>query len=194
MQRDMLPELTTGTAIGISVAVAGNILISLALNLQKLAHKQIDSEKAQIDGRDGNHITPSLDSGRRPVSTVDEETEEGRESSTDVESGYHVVVEASNSGTSEGDPLLPFPRAPQSPGNYRASDQFSRSSSKRTLSSRIFPFKSRQKSRPVLLPVDVIHASRIRDPPKPIEEGEDEIVKDGVQTGNESDYLKSKLW
>ena len=38
----VLPHLTLQTVIGISVAVAGNLLISLALNLQKLAHLRLD--------------------------------------------------------------------------------------------------------------------------------------------------------
>lgn len=37
-----LPEISQETAAGIAVAIAGNILISLALNFQKLAHRRID--------------------------------------------------------------------------------------------------------------------------------------------------------
>lgn len=37
-----LPHLTLQTVIGITVAIAGNILVSLALNLQKLAHLRLD--------------------------------------------------------------------------------------------------------------------------------------------------------
>ncbi|KAE9410286.1 DUF803-domain-containing protein [Gymnopus androsaceus JB14] len=187
IQRDILPELTTGTVIGISVAIAGNVIISLALNLQKLAHKRMDAEKAQIDGGNGNHKTPSLDSDRRPVSTVDE-GEEGRDSSTDVES-VDRVVEAS---TSEGDLLLPFPHAPQSSG-YGASELSSRPPSKRTLVSRILP--SRQKRHPVKLPVDIVHASQIQDNHRPANiEEENDTLEDSGEAGNESDYLKSKLW
>jgi hypothetical protein len=40
------PVLTTSTAIGITVAIAGNVLISLALNLQKLAHRRVDTARA----------------------------------------------------------------------------------------------------------------------------------------------------
>lgn len=42
---DDLPQMTTRTFIGILVAVTGNILISLALNLQKLAHKRVENMK-----------------------------------------------------------------------------------------------------------------------------------------------------
>jgi len=40
-----LPKLTLVTTIGIGMAVTGNVLISLALNLQKLAHKQMEERR-----------------------------------------------------------------------------------------------------------------------------------------------------
>ena len=45
-----LPHLTLQTAIGICVAIAGNILISLALNLQKLAHRRLDRKVKSENG------------------------------------------------------------------------------------------------------------------------------------------------
>ncbi|KAF8558822.1 DUF803-domain-containing protein [Imleria badia] len=53
-----LPHLTLQTVIGISVAIAGNVLISLALNLQKLAHLRLDH------GRQNN--LPDGESDSRP--------------------------------------------------------------------------------------------------------------------------------
>ncbi|KAK0498492.1 DUF803-domain-containing protein [Armillaria luteobubalina] len=50
-------HINTPTVIGILVAIAGNVLISLALNVQKLAHKRLDAEKL-ID--DGHSSGPSL--------------------------------------------------------------------------------------------------------------------------------------
>lgn len=44
---DDLPKISTRTFIGILFAVSGNILISLALNLQKLAHKRVEKSKAE---------------------------------------------------------------------------------------------------------------------------------------------------
>lgn len=44
---DAFPHFTTRTLVGIAVAISGNILISLALNLQKLAHKRVEREKAK---------------------------------------------------------------------------------------------------------------------------------------------------
>ncbi|KDQ29156.1 hypothetical protein PLEOSDRAFT_1103189 [Pleurotus ostreatus PC15] len=43
---DDLPKVSTATFIGITVAIAGNVLISLALNLQKLAHRRLEDDKA----------------------------------------------------------------------------------------------------------------------------------------------------
>jgi len=58
-----LPHLTLQTVIGISVAIAGNVLISLALNLQKLAHlrlahgRQNSSPDVEWEGRRPGHDT-----------------------------------------------------------------------------------------------------------------------------------------
>jgi len=42
---DDLPKLTVRTLVGIIIAVTGNVLISLALNLQKLAHRRMEEAK-----------------------------------------------------------------------------------------------------------------------------------------------------
>lgn len=46
---DDLPQLSTRTFIGIVVAVSGNVLISLALSLQKLAHKRLQESKQDLN-------------------------------------------------------------------------------------------------------------------------------------------------
>lgn len=61
----VLPHLTLQTVIGISVSIAGNVLISLALNLQKLAHLRLHH------GRGGN--LPDTERENRP---------QGRDTST----------------------------------------------------------------------------------------------------------------
>lgn len=40
-----LPKLTVRTLVGIIIAVTGNVLISLALNMQKLAHRRMEEAK-----------------------------------------------------------------------------------------------------------------------------------------------------
>ncbi|TFK76067.1 DUF803-domain-containing protein [Pluteus cervinus] len=48
-----LPMVTRHTLIGILVAITGNVLISLALNLQKLAHKRVEEDNLRIHAGDG---------------------------------------------------------------------------------------------------------------------------------------------
>ncbi|KAI0068905.1 DUF803-domain-containing protein [Artomyces pyxidatus] len=45
-----LPHVSRGTVVGITVAIAGNVLISLALNLQKMAHARLDAERRAWGG------------------------------------------------------------------------------------------------------------------------------------------------
>ena len=56
---DDFPSLPIEDVIGIVVAISGNVLISLALNLQKLAHKRLDAQKCFHANRSG-HIRPLL--------------------------------------------------------------------------------------------------------------------------------------
>jgi hypothetical protein len=53
---DDLPRITTRTFIGIVVAISGNVLISLALNLQKLAHKRVEERKEDSDANQDERI------------------------------------------------------------------------------------------------------------------------------------------
>jgi hypothetical protein len=55
---DGLPTMTTQTFIGILVAITGNVLISLALNLQKVAHKRVETlNKKALDNRKRRRYT-----------------------------------------------------------------------------------------------------------------------------------------
>ena len=61
---DDLPKLTVRSGIGILIAVTGNILISLALNLQKLAHRRMEEAKnASVDHRNQGDHSLLCDSG-----------------------------------------------------------------------------------------------------------------------------------
>ena len=57
---DDLPQMTTRTLIGILVAVTGNILISLALNLQKLAHKRVENRKRVFNQKQRRKLKTSF--------------------------------------------------------------------------------------------------------------------------------------
>lgn len=50
------PSISRTMAIGFTIAVAGNVLISLALNLQKLAHARLEAERAAKRGHGLNRI------------------------------------------------------------------------------------------------------------------------------------------
>ena len=82
------PELDKRTVIGVSVAIAGNIFISLALNLQKLAHRRRDLAAAQTEGqkpqRDRN------DASRLPNPPMERVRELSYE---DMEDGFSDAVE-----------------------------------------------------------------------------------------------------
>jgi len=57
---DDLPQMTTRTFIGILVAVTGNILISLALNLQKLAHKRVENRKRFFNQKQRRELSDTI--------------------------------------------------------------------------------------------------------------------------------------
>ncbi|KAJ7068124.1 DUF803-domain-containing protein [Mycena amicta] len=151
-----LPELTTGLVIGITVAITGNVLISLALNLQKLAHKRREAERLRLREQDRAEASNSASS------------------SNGVSEQSDVVLERNwNYGSTNHPTNTPIP--------------------KKTLVSRLFPSSKRPQSqvasdRTTLLPVDVIIEEEVVQP-KP---DEDDDFEDRI--GQESDYLKSKLW
>ncbi|KAF9045910.1 DUF803-domain-containing protein [Hymenopellis radicata] len=158
-----LPELDTATVVGITVAVAGNVIISLALNLQKLAHKRLDAEKLKANG-DGKRVStgPSLN----------ERDEENLVDSSGDESEHTI---RGLSRASESEPLLPLGR----PRVYGAPEPSSKSTFVTFLAS---PF--RKKTPASIIPVDVV----MQSPPQ------SKTPAETVDEGNESDYLKSKLW
>ncbi|KAJ7228812.1 magnesium transporter NIPA-domain-containing protein [Mycena pura] len=157
-----LPELNTGTVIGITIAISGNVLISLALNLQKLAHKRMEAERLQDEGTSSG----TLDPNGNDVSQAGDNLPENAQPADAVV----LVRQRSDYGSTSR----------------------SRPSTKETLLSRLF--RSRQarvadeiaSERTALLPVDVI----MEEDRRPNREPENKALEDG----NESDYLKSKLW
>ncbi|TRM68259.1 magnesium transporter NIPA-domain-containing protein [Schizophyllum amplum] len=183
------PELDTTTVIGISVAIAGNILISLALNLQKLAHKRIERERngKPHDEEEGSRTPQRSSNSEQPHSQHE--------------------LNGVFGDAAERQPLIPFPHdadlySATSSGQSTPHDghhkpfRLSRFLSRRPLVQAIAPFPDRNGSHIAQIPVDVI--------------GEDELTphsrKDGQNGGhapkppsspvadNETAYLKSKLW
>ncbi|KAM6495715.1 Magnesium transporter NIPA domain containing protein [Amanita muscaria] len=69
-QSDDAPRLTTATLTGILVAIAGNVLISFALNLQKLAHKRLETSASSSHAN--GQATPMNDHEQQPLDTLHE--------------------------------------------------------------------------------------------------------------------------
>ncbi|KAK0206258.1 magnesium transporter NIPA-domain-containing protein [Desarmillaria ectypa] len=177
--------INTSTVIGISVAIAGNVLISLALNVQKLAHKRLDAEKLSLlndlgrDGTakpqgDGHSYGPSLnerdeDEEVAVVGVVrpDDESDIFRYPET-------VSLMPSNGQTNYGSSLSP--RKPHKPSfaEFLSRPRFGR----------------RPKVSMVTVPADVVvDESASLQQNKLNENGRTEELEQ-----NEGDYLRSKLW
>lgn len=183
---DDLPRLTTQTTIGITVAVSGNVLISLALNLQKLAHKRLDEQKhAQANAnaptkplRRDHSNEPSLNEQDEDLETITEQT---------TPQSQHTL-------TVETQPLLPVHNHSN---NYAAFDSQEHTPviepQKFGFLMRIFRSKKNygKKKRVALLPIDVMDEDAALHGLGSTRRRTDEEKDD--QT-NETAYLKSKLW
>jgi len=204
-----LPEITSPVFIGILVAITGNILISLALNLQKLAHKRVEADTL----RRQRHEDPIGKARRRDDRNVDADgTGHGREQEhlSTPTPGRNVHDAGVALPASETESLLPFPISSQS-GGYGARDSTLDSSpsaaprtplrtdGKRGFASRSVPGRPAQSKNALsnheldgsaLLPADVIIAG---DASHSVERRHGRQL-DVIQEGNETDYLKSKMW
>lgn len=201
------PRFTRATIAGISVAICGNILISLALNCQKLAHKRLEKyPPAFTQNPPSSHTSrSSRENGRvdsRPAPAVDSRSEgmdlgDGSEPPTMSPTTAAAVVET--------EPLLSRTSTDYGAGTAGIANGQSRAK-RPTILSRLSTFhkhdahilhepdRSDLASTHALMPVDVI--------PVPSETFSNGHGKGGA-TGNdqqknnsssESDYLKSKLW
>jgi hypothetical protein len=106
------PSVSRATVIGISVAIAGNVLISLALNLQKLAHARL--EKARVERNSGLEDIEEEDSaGEGGALGVNIQHDLDPPSEVEMEARmWNGSPESRPQGPSiETDPLIPFPRS-----------------------------------------------------------------------------------
>lgn len=172
--------------IGITVAITGNVLISLALNLQKLAHKRVEAEKVER-----RQSTPASTNGtpQNAISEAEEysEPENGNEPLENVPLAPAAVLRVVNYGSTGG------------PGSSTNVSEHEMSvPPKKTLLANLFRSKRRREAngiaseRTSLIPVDVITAGQVNGLQRPKRKPEDE--PEGPDDWNESDYLKSKLW
>ncbi|KAH9482842.1 putative magnesium transporter NIPA1 [Psilocybe cubensis] len=184
---DDLPSITTQTLIGIIVAISGNVLISLALNLQKLAHMRVEKKKKLAgDSTNGkNHDTSPDENGGV------------------VAAGTHNIPEEedvfSDSPTpTERQPLIAFPEPIIRDYGSEASGspKILASKVKRPFVSRFNPLRIRNKvSQAKYIPVEImtedaaLHGLPSRNSNGLKRQGSSDSVNK-----NEGDYLKSKLW
>lgn len=182
-----LPEIDKRTIIGVSVAIAGNILISLALNLQKLSHRRRDlnteSPKTQHGGVDITRLSNPPMERLRELSYEDmEHASNGGELNT-IRRPRLDPLEP------ESEPLLPRASTHGSTGRPNTK--------KRALFFRYFfpaePSNLGRQPAPATpgtpqwqIPVRPQRASRANS--------NNTTSSSIVSNGKESDYLKSKLW
>jgi hypothetical protein len=198
---DDLPELTTTTFIGIVVAISGNVLISLALNLQKLAHKRIEaalthrkSSRQHGKNNDDGPLDGTREHGHRGEPSLDENDE-------DISQTHTGESSENDNDTGETQSSIHFPVTSSFTADYGATSHDRRplgrahSVPKRTLFSRLFPAGAgdEEPQRTSLLPVDVVseesalnqHDPRRKTPP---------ARPDAAEDGEETEYLRSGLW
>jgi hypothetical protein len=207
------PRVNTRTIIGISVAIAGNVLISFALNVQKLAHKRVELANLQRSReRELQVPTNSQAYARRAhPNRVDEgeEHDDRTEGRNRVEgSGFDVfggLIVDSPTRTSvpliETEPLLatrrPSPRVyvPEPGlGNGHIRAQHSTPAPKRKLLPRLFAARlwnpQPEAEDAPLLPVEAVTAATKAKKIDTKRQGSSQDDKNH----NETEYLKSKLW
>lgn len=214
-----LPHLSSATVAGISAAICGNVLISLALNCQKLAHRRLEREREQ-NGFDLERNGSKSVSNGEP--RIDEEEETGDTPRlVPVSSPRHSserTLRAAPIPTAETEPLLASHADEVASYDGLDSVPATKKTPKRpSLLARLSPWGRRAKKTAgdidgahigaahTLMPVDVVAAHTLMPvdvvtvrPISPVHESEEEEdqVKDSAGNGNanESDYLKSKLW
>lgn len=172
---DDLPRLTTRTFVGIVVAISGNVLISLALNLQKLAHKRAETNELSAHSRLSNGRVHRISEGP----SLDENDED-----REYPISEDVFLTSGPPANSELQPLVTTPRAERGYGSASPNPH-------ETRRPRIFrlPFRSKKSRKAPLTPpatgeADSHGLSTRREPLQ-------EFVK---EERNEGEYLKSKLW
>lgn len=200
-----LPHLTLQTVIGITVAIAGNVLISLALNLQKLAHIRL--EKAQKQARMERELHVSSDA-LRSISPHDQRPS-GDPFTSSLGSETQPLIQGSSASRSRaryGTSTSPGTRHDDSRSRKSTSSargwRPGQPSRKSSFVSRFIPFHLGPHGGinehvsctqgTLAIPVNVIPAERIvalngnsrRAPPSP----------EFWEEGTESDYLRSKIW
>jgi magnesium transporter len=170
--------ITTQSFIGIVVAIFGNVVISLALNCQKLAHRNIElARQAQLSPEAKSPSDPSTPPNGilRPHDAAALETEPllirgggGR---------YEVLGRSSPNTPTRSSTLPP-----------KLTQRLSYTDSPREI-----PWRLRFQEEPVV-PISIANVSSQGQEPVEEEEEADLTQEEGKGRKKESEYLRSKLW
>ena len=181
----------TQSFIGIIVAICGNVLISLALNCQKLAHRRLDEQRQQqLFYGSGSHTSSSTET---PVNLSRTNTNVGLNLS-----GTH------DSYGEERRPLLGSNRAHSvliTPHEYGTAKDHIPQSMKNKVLVRLAKLRSQLASTPAVRGDEVLSPVIERYPRELSNEAEtpeEALLVDDDELDEtpraESDYLRSKLW
>ncbi|TFK92970.1 DUF803-domain-containing protein [Polyporus arcularius HHB13444] len=166
-----LPQLSSATAAGIGVAIAGNVLISLALNCQKLAHRRLEREREAA----AQAPQPLLPTHGNTQSSKDDTVPSTPISTVAVLETQPLLDRAD--GTDQGSgPHTPARRW----GFFRGTGHRYHANETDT---------SHLASTHALMPVDIVPVRTNSSASHATGDSKQES-----QDGSESDYLKSKLW
>lgn len=169
-----LPQISPVTAAGIGVAIAGNVLISLALNCQKLAHRRLERER-EVAAQAPRPLLPTHGS----THAVDQLTQHDPIPSTPIPA--LAVLETEPLLEHAGDALQgQEPRSPVRRWGFFRRNQYRHHAKEAD--------RSHLASTHALMPVDIVPV-RTNNSGTHASDGKQES-----QDASESDYLKSKLW
>ncbi|KAI0698636.1 magnesium transporter NIPA-domain-containing protein [Cytidiella melzeri] len=186
-----LPQFSRATIAGISVAIIGNILISLALNCQKLAHRRLEREhELRNTPSNGSHVDRRRNGVKRNLRdnvlhpTAEEEDGELTPTGLPLRQVLHSseTDEPSIVAPTETQPLLPRTQSDSSPGENSS------------VLKRVFPWVNHRRSAGPprsFVPVDIVviePSGATRRQASPVKGNQEDDNR------SESDYLKSKLW
>ncbi|KAF9535114.1 magnesium transporter NIPA-domain-containing protein [Crepidotus variabilis] len=192
---DDLPKLSFRTFIGILMAVSGNVLISLALNLQKLAHKRVETERNDIKKGRSSEFSESIVNPPTPDERDEDQESNSRNDQDDIFTNRNTTAQRDaelQPLTSRMEPMAhDYGTGSSTPPSERPT-----TTPKRTFTSRFNPLRRKKPGAKFMLPVDVISEdaalhglATLRKKPSSSEDSDSDAVDE-----NEGEYLKSKLW
>ncbi|CCM03376.1 uncharacterized protein FIBRA_05506 [Fibroporia radiculosa] len=192
-----LPRINKATLAGIVIAISGNVVISLALNCQKLAHKKLEQRRQLRRQDQSTNRTIRNGNGQQDPCT------RRRGATHEVESDDAHGPPIPAVALVETEPLL-RPRNGETSDSYGSESGRTRQKKKRSLFSTLSVFReddeaprdadaAYSRTTHALLPVDIVppRSSDQRDNRRSSNHG---LLKESEKDASEGDYLRSKLW